>query len=160
MISTTNKFAGVTRRKELTSMLVHCLVKFPSEGTHGVWPENLIRLKEGDKFAFQAKHGQKWFDCVVIKSGIFSCLLTLPAAFSSFVSMAGTKDQCDAGQLELEQEKTHGNQQAWSSADTEVSSDSSSDSGSVRVCSNGSLACCKITSRYLPIAAVNVFRIA
>ena len=46
--------------------------------------------------------------------------------------MTGTKDQCDAAQLELEQEKTHGNQQAWSSADTEVSSSSSSDSGSVR----------------------------
>ena len=78
MSSTTNKFAGVTRRKELTLMSVYCLVKFPSEETHGVWPENLIRRKEGDKFAFQAKHGQKWFDCVVLKSGTFSSSLTSP----------------------------------------------------------------------------------
>lgn len=45
-----------------------CLVLFPSEGTHGIWPESLIRQK--GRFGFEAKYGKQWFQCQVEKEGI------------------------------------------------------------------------------------------
>jgi hypothetical protein len=46
-----------------------CLVSFLSEGTHGIWPETLIRTK--GQFGFEAKYGKKWFECRVEKEGIY-----------------------------------------------------------------------------------------
>jgi hypothetical protein len=38
-------------------------VTFPSEETHGVWPEKLVRIDPKNKFALEAKFGMKWYSC-------------------------------------------------------------------------------------------------
>ena len=47
----------------------HCLLFFPLEGSHGIWPEHLIRSK--GRFGFEAKYGTQWFQCRIDKEGIF-----------------------------------------------------------------------------------------
>lgn len=44
-----------------------CFVSFESEGTHGVWPESLIRAK--GRFGFEAKFGKEWYGCRVKMEG-------------------------------------------------------------------------------------------
>ncbi|CAF1538688.1 unnamed protein product [Adineta ricciae] len=84
--------------------------KFPTEGTHGVWPEYLIR-RDG-RCGFKAKFGKEWFECRVENEG--------------------TKKECETAQesLEIEKPTSAGNKQ-WSSAETELSDndDSSIESG-------------------------------
>lgn len=45
----------------------YCLVFFPMEGTHGIWPQHLIRST--GRFSFEAKYGTRWFDCRIEKEG-------------------------------------------------------------------------------------------
>jgi hypothetical protein len=45
----------------------HFVIYFHHEGFHGIWPEHLIRPK--DKFSFEAKYQNKWFECRIEKEG-------------------------------------------------------------------------------------------
>ncbi|CAF2901043.1 unnamed protein product [Rotaria sp. Silwood2] len=81
-----------------------CFVSFPSEGTHGIWPENLIRTK--GRFGFQAKFGEQWYECRV--------------------EMEGTKEECEEAQ-DLLEKSISPNQKQWSSAETELSDNEESD---------------------------------
>ena len=51
----------------------YCLVSFPTEGTHGVWPEYLIR--RSGRCGFKAKFGKEWFKCIIEEEGIFMLFL-------------------------------------------------------------------------------------
>ncbi len=67
-MATTTTISAASKRSKATKLERFCLVSFPSEGTHGVWRENLIRTK--DKFGFEAKYGEQWYECRVDMQGI------------------------------------------------------------------------------------------
>ena len=71
-ISMLSKNRGATYRRHTkavasTAAKRHCLVSFPVEGSHGIWPEHLIRSK--GRFGFEAKYGKQWFECKIEKEG-------------------------------------------------------------------------------------------
>lgn len=59
--------SAVLKRSKAPKPERFCLVSFPIEGTHGIWPESLIRTK--GRFAFEAKFGKEWFECRVETEG-------------------------------------------------------------------------------------------
>ena len=67
-----------TKAAASSSSKRHCLVFFPLEGSHGIWPEDLIRTK--GRFGFEAKYGKDWFECRIEKEDI--CFLSLVVLFS------------------------------------------------------------------------------
>ena len=48
-------------------------ITFPSEGTHGVWPEKFVRVDGKNKFSFEAKFGTKWYSCRIDYQGKSWC---------------------------------------------------------------------------------------
>jgi hypothetical protein len=66
---------NVTKGSKTNMTQRHCLVSFPSEGTHGIWPQHLIRSK--GQFSYEAKFGKQWFACRVESEGIYLLFLSL-----------------------------------------------------------------------------------
>ena len=62
-----------TKAAASSSAKRHCLVFFPLEASHGIWPEDLIRSR--GRFGFEAKYGKDWFECRIWKEGLFSLFL-------------------------------------------------------------------------------------
>ncbi len=69
----TTKTSTVSKHSKMIIPERYCLVSFPSEGTHGIWPESLIRTK--GQFGFEAKFGKNWFECRVETEGIVYLLV-------------------------------------------------------------------------------------
>jgi hypothetical protein len=69
-----SKTSTVSKRQKTTTSQRYCLVLFPSEGTHGIWPECLIRKK--GQFNFEAKFGKQWYECRIELEGI-TCFLVM-----------------------------------------------------------------------------------
>jgi hypothetical protein len=115
----------------------HCLVHFPLEGSHGIWPEHLIRSK--GRFGFEAKHGAQWFERRIEKEGMS---LSLVSIFITSLDgrILGTLDECETVQKNLEKALA-GNEEQWSSAETELSEsdDDTSDSEKVKPIQNSCL---------------------
>ena len=115
----------------------HCLVHFPLEGSHGIWPEHLIRSK--GRFGFEAKHGAQWFECRIEKEGMS---LSSPSSLLPLIDgrILGTLDECEAVQKNLEKALA-GNEKQWLSAETELSEsdDDTSDREKVKPIHNSCL---------------------
>lgn len=65
-----NRGTTVRRMNNTATALMgkrHCLLFFPKEDTHGIWPDHLIRSR--GRFGFEAKHGKEWFECRIEKEG-------------------------------------------------------------------------------------------
>ena len=116
-----------TKAAASSSAKRHCLVFFPLEGSHGIWPEDLIRPK--GRFAFEAKYGKEWFECRIDKEGMF------PIACCSISqrSLLGTMAECQSAQHHLEKSGS-GNEKQWSSAETELSDNDEDSSDENNVC--------------------------
>jgi hypothetical protein len=103
----------------------HCLVFFPLEGSHGIWPEHLIRSK--GRFGFEAKYGTQWFQCRIDKEGMSLHYLI---SIVSSKQIIGTLEECQATQKLIENPGSTTEKQ-WSSVETELSdSDDGSSSNS------------------------------
>jgi hypothetical protein len=65
-----NTSSTISKRSKINKPERFCSVSFPSEGTHGIWRQKLIRSK--GRYDFEAKFGKKWFECRIEKEGIHS----------------------------------------------------------------------------------------
>ncbi|CAF3300774.1 unnamed protein product [Rotaria sp. Silwood2] len=88
----------LSKRQKADTASRYCFVSFPSEGTHGIWPDHLIRGK--GRFGFEAKFGKQWFECRIEKEG--------------------SMEECEKAQEQLEKSISTSHKQ-WSSAETELS---------------------------------------
>ncbi|UJR18734.1 hypothetical protein I4U23_005641 [Adineta vaga] len=95
--------SSISKRSKAIKPERFCLVSFQSEGTHGIWPENLIRTQ--GRYGFEAKFGKQWFACRIEKEG--------------------SKDECEKAQDLLEKSSSSDKKQ-WSSAETELSANDDS----------------------------------
>ena len=97
-----------------------CLLFFPLEGSHGIWPARLIRSK--GRFGFEAKYGKQWFECRIEKEGVLIHFFIIAIAVPRFLE---TMDECQAAQNLLEKARS---EKQWLSTETELSDNDNSGS--------------------------------
>ena len=122
-------FGRTTHAMASLSSKRHCLVFFPLEGSHGIWPEHLIRSK--GRFGFEAKYGTQWFQCRIDKEGMsLHCLISVVSS----KQLIGTLEECQSAQRLVENPGSTAEKQ-WSSVETELSDsdDGSSENSQVEV---------------------------
>ena len=99
----------------------YCLLSFPLEGTHGIWPHHLIRSK--GNFSFEVKYGTQWFECRIEKEGeknVFSHHQI------HYFLILGNIDECKLAESSMEKSLPINSKQ-WSSAETELSEEDDDD---------------------------------
>ena len=118
--------ASKQRKSDVTEQ--YCLVSFPQEGTHGIWPEKLIW--SNNRFRFEAKFGKQWYECRIEQHGMGYYFFLIWKCFVDFFK--GTMDDCQKAQERFEKSTSNSNKQ-WSSAETELSDSEDSVSSSYNV---------------------------